>query len=150
NGADVLPWTYAETRLRTCGRVISVAPDKLAAFADLAGGFARDVRDGFLTQSKVADRLQEVADAYGITAVPGVKCVQRPLAEGMDGARAPAQAWSALSHGTVPTHVPVGHPVATLDVGEFLARKFPPREMMFAPWLPTHGIAMIHAPRGIG
>jgi PleD family two-component response regulator len=36
------------------------------------------------------------------------------------------------------------------DVGEFLAREFQPREMMFAPWLPTQGIAMIHAERGIG
>ncbi len=67
-----------------------------------------------------------------------------------DGESAPAQAWPPLSHETVPTPIPLGDPVATLDVSEFLTREFLPREIMFAPWLPTQGIAMIHAERGIG
>jgi hypothetical protein len=126
NGADAEPGSYAQTRLGTCGRVISLAPDKLAALADLAGGFARDVRDGHLDQPAVADRLHEVADAYGIIAEHGVDVVQRIIAEGMDGRAAPAEAWPAVSHGTLHTRVPVGHPVTTLDVGEFLARLFRP------------------------
>ncbi len=67
----------------------------------------------------------------------------------MDGESAPAQAWPG-SHEAVPTPIALGDPVTTLDVGEFLAREFPPREIMFAPWLPTQGIALIHAERGVG
>jgi hypothetical protein len=168
-GANGEPWGRAELRLRTCGRVISLAPDKMAALADLASGFGRDINDGYLTQSAVGDRLQEVADAYGLVAEHGTDVVAETIAQGLESAIAP---WPGLSHGTVPTRVPVGHPasggwpaatrgtdsarlpvghpVTTLDICEFLARRFPPREMMFAPWLPTQGIAMIHAPRGIG
>jgi putative DNA primase/helicase len=146
NGADAEPWNYAETRLRTGGRVISLASDKLAAIADLAGGFARDMRDGFLDEQQVADQLHHLADAYGLYAEHGVDLVQRAI---NDGLSAPP-AGVAVSLGTAPTHVPVGQPVTTLDIGEFLARKFPPREMMLAPFLPTQGIVMLHAPRGVG
>ena len=37
-----------------------------------------------------------------------------------------------------------------LDAEEFLAAKFPPRELMLSPWLPDKGLAMIFAPRGVG
>jgi putative DNA primase/helicase len=147
NDADTEPRTYAEARLRTCGRIISLAPDKLAALTDLACGFARDIRDGHLSQPAVADRLQELADAYGLIAEHGLGVVQRAIAHGMDGDSARAQAWPALSRAPP---IPLGDPVTTLDVTEFLMREFLPREIMFAPWLPTQGIAMIHAERGIG
>jgi hypothetical protein len=150
NDADTEPQTYAEAQLRTCGRIISLAPDKLAALTDLACGFARDIRDGYLSQPAVADRLQQLADAYGLIAEHGIDVVQRAIAQGIDGESAPAQAWPARSHETVPTPIPLGDPVTTLDVSEFLTREFLPREIMFAPWLPTQGIAMIHAERGIG
>lgn len=144
------PWDYANARLRTCGRVISQATDKLAALTDLTGGLGRDIRDGYLSLPDVVDRLHEVADAYGIVTEHGADAVQRAIAEGIDARGVPAEAWPPPSRGTVPTPVPVGQPVTTIDIGEFLSRQFPPREMMFAPWLPSHGIAMIHAPRGIG
>jgi AAA domain len=150
NDADTEPRSYAEARLRTCGRIISLAPDKLAALTDLACGFARDIRDGCLSQPAVADRLHELADAYGLIAEHGIDVVQRAIAQSMDGESAPAQAWPGLSHEAVPTPIALGDPVTTLDVGEFLAREFPPREIMFAPWLPTQGIALIHAERGVG
>jgi hypothetical protein len=37
-----------------------------------------------------------------------------------------------------------------LNGEEFLVAKFPPREIILAPWLPAKGLAMIYAPRGIG
>ena len=40
--------------------------------------------------------------------------------------------------------------VSAIDYGEFLRRKLPPRRALLAPWLPMAGLAMIHAPRGIG
>lgn len=36
----------------------------------------------------------------------------------------------------------------TLD--DFLQRKFPPRDMLLGPWLPTKGLALVFSPRGIG
>ncbi len=35
-------------------------------------------------------------------------------------------------------------------ITEFLQKEFPPRENLLDPWLPSQGIAMIHAFRGIG
>jgi AAA domain len=37
-----------------------------------------------------------------------------------------------------------------LSADQLLAREFAPPENVLAPWLPTQGLAMIHAPRGIG
>src|SRR5262245_8429320 len=89
------PWTYAQTRLRTCGRVISLAPDKLAALVDLADGFAGDVREGFLSQIDVMDRLHEVAEAYGLLAEHGEDKIQEVIVSGIERALEPLhEAWS--------------------------------------------------------
>jgi len=40
--------------------------------------------------------------------------------------------------------------VGGVDYEKFLAMKIPPRQCLLAPWLPMQGLAMIHAPRGIG
>ena len=37
-----------------------------------------------------------------------------------------------------------------ITIEDFLTRPFPAREMILAPWLPTKGLAMVHAPRGLG
>ena len=36
------------------------------------------------------------------------------------------------------------------DIGDFLSRELPSRELIIDPWLPKQGLAMVHAPRGIG
>jgi RecA-family ATPase len=38
----------------------------------------------------------------------------------------------------------------SINYDEFLTVTLPPRETLLAPWLPRRGLAMIHAPRGIG
>ena len=40
--------------------------------------------------------------------------------------------------------------VNALNYDDFLERELPPRKTLLAPWLPMRGLAMIHAPRGIG
>jgi hypothetical protein len=40
--------------------------------------------------------------------------------------------------------------VAAIGLERFLKMNIPPRTMMLTPWLPTQGLAMIHAPRGTG
>ncbi len=37
-----------------------------------------------------------------------------------------------------------------IELGDFLAREFPPRENLLAPWLASKGLAMVFAPRGVG
>jgi len=41
-------------------------------------------------------------------------------------------------------------PIQSVEIREFLGREFPPRVSLLNPWLPTQGLAMIYAPRGIG
>ncbi|MBB3140221.1 AAA family ATPase [Halomonas organivorans] len=38
----------------------------------------------------------------------------------------------------------------SISLGDFLGLNIPPRTMLLAPWLPTSGLAMVYAPRGIG
>ena len=41
-------------------------------------------------------------------------------------------------------------PVTAIGLKSFLDQEFPPRESVFGPWLPTQGLAMVFAERGIG
>lgn len=41
-------------------------------------------------------------------------------------------------------------PLVPVTLHDFLAMRFPPRELLLAPWLPTKGLAMIYAARGVG
>jgi len=50
--------------------------------------------------------------------------------------------------GTVPLKVVNQYECITLE--EFLSKKFPPRENILEPWLPSQGLAMVYAPRGVG
>ncbi len=40
--------------------------------------------------------------------------------------------------------------LTVISAMDFMAFEFPPRENILAPWLPRQGLAMVHAPRGIG
>ncbi|MBR1164240.1 AAA family ATPase [Bradyrhizobium elkanii] len=40
--------------------------------------------------------------------------------------------------------------VSAINYDDFLRRDLPPRENLLAPWLPKAGLAMVHAPRGVG
>ena len=42
------------------------------------------------------------------------------------------------------------HSLYAVDIGDFVTMDFPPREMMLGPVLPTQGLAMVYAPRGLG
>ncbi|MCG5495639.1 AAA family ATPase [Ectothiorhodospira variabilis] len=41
-------------------------------------------------------------------------------------------------------------PVKLIGLSDFLAQKFPPRDNLLAPWLPSQGLCMVFAQRGIG
>jgi RecA-family ATPase len=40
--------------------------------------------------------------------------------------------------------------ISVCTITDFLAKEFPPRENILAPWLQRQGLAMIHARRGVG
>jgi len=50
---------------------------------------------------------------------------------------------------TLATHIDRKQ-VRAINYDNFLERQLPPRQTLLAPWLPMRGLAMIHAPRGIG
>lgn len=92
---------------------------------------ARDARAeakaNYFDEQALNDWLMDGAYGSGLVEEVGLDHVQRLLAESTKPAPSPA-----------------------LDISEFLALKIPPRQNMLAPWLPVQGLAMIHAPRGIG
>jgi hypothetical protein len=50
-----------------------------------------------------------------------------------------------------PAIIPAYHKgLVTLNGAELLQRKFPPRELLLSPWLPSKRLAMVFAERGIG
>ena len=51
---------------------------------------------------------------------------------------------------TAPATPTVSPRLRAVDIGQFLARDFPPREMMLAPILPTQGLVMLYSKRGVG
>lgn len=55
--------------------------------------------------------------------------------------------WRARSQQQPPGDSPR---LRALSLGELLELELPPREDVLAPWLPTQGLAMLYAPRGIG
>jgi Protein of unknown function (DUF3987) len=73
------PWSYAIERLQTCGRVLSAASDKVGALEDLAAGFACDIRNGWLQQQDVSDKLDQVAEAFGLYTMHGRDVVQATI-----------------------------------------------------------------------
>jgi hypothetical protein len=53
------------------------------------------------------------------------------------------------THGFYPDEV-LEHSLRAVQLEQFLTMKLPPREQILEPWLPTQGLAMIYAPRGVG
>jgi hypothetical protein len=41
-------------------------------------------------------------------------------------------------------------PLAALRIDKLLSREIPPRKIILSPWLPSQGLAMIYAARGVG
>jgi len=44
----------------------------------------------------------------------------------------------------------ISRELKTLNIAELLTREFPPRSHVVVPWLPTQGLGMVYAPRGLG
>jgi AAA domain len=129
---DAEPWTYAETRLRTAGRVISSADDKLAALAELAGGFGQDIRDGYLTQTAVVDRLHQLAHAYGLYAKHDNDAIQGAIADGLRQASAPpSEAWGAPARGRIN-----GVKVTIATAAALRIKDFPPIKYIVPSYIP--------------
>ncbi len=52
--------------------------------------------------------------------------------------------------GSTTTTAPIARQVVTINIGDFLAREFPPRTNLLGAWLPSQGLTMVYAYRGIG
>jgi hypothetical protein len=144
--------------IESCFRAIHGAdPDKKAdVFKMQARDGLKYARASGIDVVGVSDRFQQVAEAIGLVREHGQNTVQRWLADArtfecktklrsVDGA-------GEAENNTLDTLAlrMDRKQVSAIDYGEFLARPLPPRETLLAPWLPAQGIAMIHAPRGLG
>src|SRR5438132_14151251 len=87
--SDPDPEDYAAKRLRSCGRVLALADDKLAALSELAESFGDDFRSGYLDRARVADRLRDAADAHGLIVIHGEDEITRIIADGFTRALVP-------------------------------------------------------------
>ena len=81
---EKMPWTDAANRLRNCGHEIEIATNKLTALGDLAATFIPDIKEGYLNQIDVSDRLHELANMHGLYIAHGVDTVQAVMADGLD------------------------------------------------------------------
>jgi AAA domain len=101
------------------------------------------VREGFIDPPTATDSLWDAAVANDLGAILGDDGLQHLLSEAFAGrtSLAPLQA-QANNSGSAP--------VVAIDILDFLALDLPPRELMLSPWLPAKGLALLHAPRGVG
>ncbi len=60
----------------------------------------------------------------------------------------PARAMPAIDHDAFATAIDTR--LSSVTLADFLNTEFPPRDLLLAPWLPTKGLAMIYAARGVG
>ena len=74
--------------------------------------------------------------------------ILQPVSDGGTISEVPKLIASARKKYQVPS--PTDTNLQADDIGAFLALEIPPREMVLAPFLPTQGLAMLFAMRGIG
>jgi hypothetical protein len=125
---DDLEIGYPES-IVSCKRTIySATPEnRPRVFVMMARDARTEAKANYFDEQTLNDWLMDAAYGSGLVEEVGLDHVQLLLAESTKPAPSPA-----------------------LDISEFLALKIPPRQNMLAPWLPVQGLAMIHAPRGIG
>ncbi|MDA8085711.1 MAG: AAA family ATPase, partial [Nitrospiraceae bacterium] len=75
------------------------------------------------------------------------KAPEITLADGGDATRTRFQKRTELNKPTLSSARPR---LRAVNAEEFLKMELPPRELILEPWLPTQGLAMIHAYRGVG
>jgi putative DNA primase/helicase len=124
------------TELAAAKEAISQHPDlhvvereaaRLATFDEIP---TEDIESGLVDAAVSAGLEHEAARHVARCGIQGQSAFAEPPAISGHAARRPT--------------------IASMNVYDFLATDFPPRELMLAPWLPVQGLALIHAPRGIG
>jgi hypothetical protein len=143
--ASATPFTDAQAALLDAKREIRAAtPEwKLRVLDREALKIGALVREGFIDPPTATDSLWDAALANGLGAMLGDDGLQHLLSEAMAGRTSlgplPAQARHSGSS-----------PVVAIDILDFLSLDLPARELMLSPWLPVKGLALLHAPRGVG
>jgi hypothetical protein len=133
--------------IESCFRTIHGAPseNKAAVFKMVGPDALRYARAAEIEIILVLDRLQRAAEVIGLVQEFGQDTVQQWIAGATQIATengTQAQAGNKIQFDR--------KQVSAMTYGEFLSRPLPQRETLLAPWLPAQGLAMIHAPRGLG
>ena len=133
-------------------REMAIAPrdQKLTALQNGAMSLAPLVLDGTLVKPDVLDHLVDAAISYGFRRTD----VEHVVSQGLHGRCAGVgfvNGKKLNGRGALSVLPAFGKTrVTAMNIDDFLAKEFPPREIMLAPWLPVQGLAMVHAPRGLG
>jgi putative DNA primase/helicase len=122
------------------------------------------IRGGDLSTAQAGDDLWDMAVGSGLLDKYGPETVQAAIGSGLrtivnpelNDASAPSNGGPAARQiedeldARALEHTSTLPRVAAIGLERFLKMNIPPRTMMLTPWLPTQGLAMVHAPRGTG
>lgn len=105
---------------------------------------------GGLDKVDAVDRFQNAGEALGLDHGFITGCLAAAVQSASED---PKETTADNTHSRLSLSADMGHKrdrVTSLDLQEFLAQTFPPRELMLSPWLPRQGLAMAHGYRGFG
>jgi putative DNA primase/helicase len=128
--------------LAACIAAVGLATeDRLSVFKAQAAEAAQIIKYGLLKKQDVVDRFSQIAQSAGLVDAFGADAVQGAM----------AVAFETLPFFDMAAGIDVKRDrVTSVDLQDFLARSYPPRELMLSPWLPRQGLAMAHGYRGFG
>jgi hypothetical protein len=123
--------------------------DKLARLENCAIELSSAIKTGTIEKADAVDALLESAREHGLVSYAGgEEAIEHLIGWGLEGRSARGDGLAEFAG--KPSKVSRQQKVSADNFDDFLKRKIPPRQTLLSPWLPEQGLAMIHAPRGIG
>jgi putative DNA primase/helicase len=130
-------------------RTFALATDKSLELELQALYFAEFVKCDTIARGDACDFLLKIAENNGLCATPRAReDVEHIVREGLAGR--PAGVGYTQTARDKHGDAEFAEPIISMNVYDFLATKFPPRELMLTPWLPCKGLALVYALRGVG
>jgi len=106
---------------------------------------------GELAPAHARREIMAAALASGLPAIEAQSTLESGWEAGLKEPRtAPEKSSSVATPLDATGPIPLPDKIRAVSIAEFLSLVFPPRENVLDPWLPTQGLAMIHAKRGVG
>ena len=142
DAGNLLPVAEAVRRLAPDADIVILADDDQQLDREDNIGIDMALKAARVVGGRVAlPNLGRKADFWDLLNEQGADAVRAAIREATS-----AEASPAASHQQTASPARI-HPVG---IHEFLALEFPPRNNLLSPWLPSQGLVMVYALRGIG